>query len=435
VGAVVPVTAQQVAGEQDLTASALSVYTPPTCVPGVPFADITCTTGFDPWIEQFGLDGITAGCGGGNYCPGTPVTRDQMAVFLEKAMRGTSNWPPHTVLLFHHQAAEANSDVNSGTELLSVVAAIPSTGSEAPSASTPWLIKVGPGIYDLGSGSLVLPVYTALEGAGQDITVIIGAGSADSGQATVIMGDRGRLSRLAVYSWGDNTWETAVYIPPLASRVALEHVALTANNPSNDLGVAYGLYAETNTSFSLIDSDVYVQGVSYLTGVGAFATTDESRLDGVRVKVTASPTSAVGTGFSGNGASPVITNSRFDVTSGAHQWGIFIGSGGGTLILRDSEVHTTGPGAAVHIDSLSATLLGDIISSAELGVEIASGSGFSLDINSCNITGGMFWLNNRAPGFTVTVGASKLVGPTTSIGTTNCFGNYTGSAFLANTCP
>jgi len=47
--------------------------------------------GFDPWIEQFGLDGITAGCGGGNYCPGTPVTRDQMAVFLEKAMRGTSN--------------------------------------------------------------------------------------------------------------------------------------------------------------------------------------------------------------------------------------------------------------------------------------------------------------------------------------------------------
>ena len=241
----------------------MSVYTPPACVPGVPFADITCTTGFDPWIEQFGLDGITAGCGGGNYCPGTPVTRDQMAVFLEKAMRGTSNWPPHTVLLFHHQAAEANSDVNSGTELLSVVAAIPSTGSEAPSASTPWLIKVGPGIYDLGSGSLVLPVYTALEGAGQDITVIIGTGSADSGQATVIMGDRGRLSRLAVYSWGDNTWETAVYIPPLASRVALEHVALTANNPSNDLGVAYGLYAETNTSFSLIDSSSVSPGNSW----------------------------------------------------------------------------------------------------------------------------------------------------------------------------
>jgi hypothetical protein len=69
-------------------------YTPPACVPGVPFADVTCTTGFDPWIEQFGADGITAGCGGGNYCPGSPVTRDQMAVFIEKAMRGTPIWTP-----------------------------------------------------------------------------------------------------------------------------------------------------------------------------------------------------------------------------------------------------------------------------------------------------------------------------------------------------
>ena len=65
-------------------------YVPPPCVPGVPFADIQCTTGFDAWIEQFATDGITAGCGGGNYCPGTPVTRDQVAVFVEKAMRGTA---------------------------------------------------------------------------------------------------------------------------------------------------------------------------------------------------------------------------------------------------------------------------------------------------------------------------------------------------------
>jgi YD repeat-containing protein len=61
-----------------------SSYVPPTCVPGVPFLDITCTTGFDPWIEEFGNEGISSGCGGGNYCPTIPVTRDQMAVFLLK---------------------------------------------------------------------------------------------------------------------------------------------------------------------------------------------------------------------------------------------------------------------------------------------------------------------------------------------------------------
>jgi hypothetical protein len=30
--------------------------------------------------------GITAGCGGGNYCPDAPLTRGQMAVFLSKGL-------------------------------------------------------------------------------------------------------------------------------------------------------------------------------------------------------------------------------------------------------------------------------------------------------------------------------------------------------------
>ncbi len=92
--AVGPVRAQERLSAEDAAASPDNPYTPPSCVPGVPFADITCTTGFDPWIEQFGADGITAGCGGGNYCPGSPVTRDEMAVFVEKAMHGTGNWTP-----------------------------------------------------------------------------------------------------------------------------------------------------------------------------------------------------------------------------------------------------------------------------------------------------------------------------------------------------
>ena len=31
--------------------------------------------------------GVTAGCGGGNYCPDAPVTRAQMAVFLLKTLQ------------------------------------------------------------------------------------------------------------------------------------------------------------------------------------------------------------------------------------------------------------------------------------------------------------------------------------------------------------
>ena len=68
-------------------------YLPPPCT-GI-FPDVQCPGGFAVnWIEQYSRDGITVGCGGGLYCPGNPVTRAEMAVFVGKAMRGTANWTP-----------------------------------------------------------------------------------------------------------------------------------------------------------------------------------------------------------------------------------------------------------------------------------------------------------------------------------------------------
>jgi len=46
------------------------------------------------FVESLARAGVTAGCGGGNYCPTSPVTRAQMAVFLERGMRGSSYGPP-----------------------------------------------------------------------------------------------------------------------------------------------------------------------------------------------------------------------------------------------------------------------------------------------------------------------------------------------------
>jgi len=62
------------------TAEGLS-YSPPSCV--LPsFNDVPCSSGFAKWVDELARRGITAGCGGGNYCPDNPVTRGQMAVFL-----------------------------------------------------------------------------------------------------------------------------------------------------------------------------------------------------------------------------------------------------------------------------------------------------------------------------------------------------------------
>ncbi|MGH9364815.1 MAG: S-layer homology domain-containing protein [Thermoanaerobaculia bacterium] len=60
-----------------------SSYTPPACTPPGTFGDVPCPGGFDvDWIEQLFAEGVTGGCGGGNYCPDNANTRAQMAVFL-----------------------------------------------------------------------------------------------------------------------------------------------------------------------------------------------------------------------------------------------------------------------------------------------------------------------------------------------------------------
>jgi len=58
-----------------------SGYAPPACVTAT-FSDVPCSNPFAPWVEELVKRGITAGCGGGLYCPNNPVTRGQMAVFL-----------------------------------------------------------------------------------------------------------------------------------------------------------------------------------------------------------------------------------------------------------------------------------------------------------------------------------------------------------------
>ncbi len=54
---------------------------PPPCTTPM-FADVPASSPYCPWIEELARRGVVTGCGGGNYCPLAHVTREQMAVFL-----------------------------------------------------------------------------------------------------------------------------------------------------------------------------------------------------------------------------------------------------------------------------------------------------------------------------------------------------------------
>ena len=60
------------------------------------FTDVTPSTFGFKWIQKLKDLGITGGCTATTYCPGTVVTRDQMAVFIIRARLGVSIAGPNT---------------------------------------------------------------------------------------------------------------------------------------------------------------------------------------------------------------------------------------------------------------------------------------------------------------------------------------------------
>ncbi len=74
-------------------------YVPPPAT-GTVFDDVGASDFAAAFIEQLQRDGITGGCGSGNYCPGSNISRAQMAVFLLRAKHGAGYLPPPATGLF-----------------------------------------------------------------------------------------------------------------------------------------------------------------------------------------------------------------------------------------------------------------------------------------------------------------------------------------------
>jgi hypothetical protein len=69
-------------------------YAPPAVGGSSGFGDVPLDATYAPWVKQLAAEGITAGCGNGNFCPLQVVTRAQMAIFLLRARHGATYTPP-----------------------------------------------------------------------------------------------------------------------------------------------------------------------------------------------------------------------------------------------------------------------------------------------------------------------------------------------------
>ncbi len=139
-----------------------ALFDPPACG-AAPFADVLASHPLCAWIAQLKADGISTGCGGGNYCPDAPLTRGQAALLIERAMRGTANWEPAQGMFAHTLIVKpvVGDPSASGSRLIATLSGIDDAAND-----NRYLVWIEPGIYNLNI-PLNLKSDVAIQGAGR----------------------------------------------------------------------------------------------------------------------------------------------------------------------------------------------------------------------------------------------------------------------------
>ena len=328
--------------------------------------------------------------------------------------------------------------VASGTALRNALAGIPS-----PSSTDRWLLKIEPGIYDIGSTSLPMRSWVDIEGSGIGVTTIRGSVNsssdgtvnganntelrlltveAQSSNFSIAMANitaSPRLYRLKLIATAVNAWG----IRNIGSAPLIEECGIVVTSTSTSSTFATGIlfkgFPPAGVRSSILRSTIAVSGAATNYGV--------NMLDAQTVTL--------------------IRDSRMDVAGGTTTYGISAAPnltwvGQENLQIRDSEIGSAGG------------------SSASYGIKLEAGTFVALDINNSKVSGnvapttnGIVQLGNapmglqgsNVVGFTQTIDSVSNVsvastmlngGPITVSGWLGCMGVWDENGiFYANSCP
>lgn len=185
--------------------------------------------------------------------------------------------PPGVTFVSTRLVSPVGSEVANGNALKNAI------NSLSPSASNRWLVKIEPGVYDVGTG-FNLKSYMDIEGSGRETTVI--KGDVGSCCGTIVNAPSGltnaelRDVRLQVVGGGDTR---AVYVSSNATlRLSRLHLTVSASNATS---WARGVFVElAGATATLVDCRVEASGPSNVYALilqgGASATVRDCRLEG-----------------------------------------------------------------------------------------------------------------------------------------------------------
>jgi len=307
-----------------------------------------------------------------------------------------------------------------GTALLNALSSITVTTNLTHS----YLIKVEPGIYDLASSPLQMKPYVDLEGSGQGVTLIKGAGQSGPSITTgvIVLTDTAEIRNLSVESYGSNPYAVAIF------------------NPTPNLG-AVGVWPTTlrNVTVNAYDAitsniGVWNEGVLEIYDSSIYA--DGSTTSGY------APADAEGIVSVGTSSGLEIHNSYVSVSVDANgKFGYGLDLSSSYADVYDSQIWADTYGNAtsqgIHsfdsVLSLRNTTVGG--AGSRYGVWFQS-TGPTLSVDASKLEGSVYSLYQD--GGAAKIGASQLAGPITNTvtggGSLTCIYVYDGN-YAAASCP
>jgi hypothetical protein len=209
-----------------------------------------------------------------------------------------------------------------GTALLAALA-----GITTASGANPWLLKVEPGNYDLGTTSLVMKPFVDIEGSGEGVTKVTGLGRPTNDAATVHAVTDTELRFLTVESRGGAAYAKALFVDGGAPRIknvtasafggTTESQGFFAQNgatPTVDHLTARGIAAGSATSFGAINLsahpvyfhlNAFAIGGNFAVAVGAYNGAAPTVRSGVAI---ASGATTENQGFASIASNPTYEN-------------------------------------------------------------------------------------------------------------------------------
>jgi len=246
--------------------------------------------------------------------------------------------------------------VASGTALLDALNSI-----SGNSAAAPFLLKIEPGVYDIGASALTMKTFVDVEGSGQNATFVVasrGSASLGASSAAVAAAVSSELRQLSLTNTAPGSLiGTAYFTNGASSRITNVTIGSTGATQTS-----IGVLANSTSTLTVSETTITATstgGTSAAVGIqlssSAKATVQNSRITGKGVSGTGTNT---GVNLLTSTAGATIEGCTIIATGAAGQnTGVSVSPGNATIMSSTVQADTAGSRTAVATSAQSTAIL------------------------------------------------------------------------------